>query len=329
MMEMEAMGRYCVGVDLGGTFIKFGALREDRTASETFQLPTPLDRGSEGVIAQIVAGAEQVIAREKLPRDRVVGVGIGSPGPIDLDAGVIISLPNIPGMDNCPLRDRVAERTSLPTVLENDANAAAYGEFVCGAGRDVQDMVMLTLGTGLGSGIILGGSVLHGSHKIGAELGHMIVDPGGELCGCGQKGCLERYCSATFLAAYAVRRIREGSAGGRLEAILNTQGALDAADVNAARREGDAFAAEVWDRSIRYLAIGCVNICRIFDPAEIVLAGGLTKAGDDLMVPLRTEFRRQHWTLSDVKTRLSLARLGTDAGVIGAAGVAWKEFETR
>ncbi|HUU58985.1 MAG TPA: ROK family protein [Phycisphaerae bacterium] len=323
------MAKLCIGIDLGGTFIKFGLLDGQRNPGRTFPLPTPVDRGAEGVVEQMVQGAEKLIRDEGIPRDQVMGVGIGSPGPINLSDGIIISMPNIPGMDDCPLRDRVSAGLNLPAVLENDANAAAYGEYVCGAGGNSGDMVLLTLGTGIGSGIILDGKILHGSHEIGGELGHMIVAPGGELCGCGQRGCLERHSSATYMAQYAARLIREEGRPSSLREVLDRKGGIDAADVNAARRAGDALAVEVWDRAVHYLAVACVNICRIFDPERIVLAGGLTKAGDDLMDPLREHFRQMHWTLSAPKTELLLSSLGNDAGVIGAAGVAWSAFGGR
>ena len=315
----------CIGIDLGGTFIKFVALDEKMVPGETFQVPTPPDGGADGVVEQMAAGAEALIRDQEIAREDILGVGIGSPGPIEISAGTIISLPNIPGLDGCPIRDRVSRRLGLPAVLENDANAAAYGEYVCGAGKEARDMVMLTLGTGLGSGIILDGRVLHGSHEIGGEIGHMIVQPGGERCGCGQRGCLERYASATYMALRAMRLIRQEGRESRLAALLERKGSIDAADINAARAAGDELAAEVWARSVYYLAIGCINICRIFDPDEIVLAGGLTNAGDDLMDPLLADFERLNWDLVEHRTRVVLASLGSDAGAIGAAGVAWSE----
>jgi glucokinase len=210
-------------------------------------------------------------------------------------------------------------------VLENDANAAAYGEFLCGAGKGSKDMVLLTLGTGVGSGIIVGGRLLYGSHEIGGELGHIILVPGGELCGCGQRGCLERYCSATFMALLATRMIRDGR-DSSLKSLLESKGMIDTRDIKAAGKAGDPLAEEVWDRGTYYLALGCVNICRIFDPERIVFSGGLTKAGEDLMVPLTKHFAQLHWTLTPIRTELRIAELGNDAGVIGAAGVAWRAF---
>jgi len=319
------MAAWCIGIDLGGTFIKFGLLSEDRRLRGVFQLPTRRDGGADGIVAQIVSGVKQLMTCQELPeQDEVVAVGIGAPGPLKITEGTILAMPNIPGMENVPLRDRLSSQLNLPVVLENDANAGAYGEYLCGAGQGASDLVMLTLGTGVGSGIIVDGSILHGSHEIGGELGHMIIEPGGEPCGCGQRGCLERYCSATYLAERAVRMIRQEGRGGRLEDVLRRKGQIDAKDINEARKAGDELAEQLWDSEAYYLALACVNICRIFDPEKIVLAGGLTRAGEDLLRPLREHFARLHWTLTEPRTEIALASLGDNAGIIGAAGIGWR-----
>jgi len=320
------MKRTCLGIDLGGTFIKFGLLDADRTPGQAHQLPTPTGEGSEGVVRQMIAGAEQTLAQAGLSRGDLVGIGIGAPGPLDLDAGVVIAMPNVPGMENAPLRDRMSEAIGCRAVLENDANAAAYGEYVCGAGKEARDMVMLTLGTGVGSGVVVDGRVLHGAHGIGAELGHTIIEPDGEVCGCGQRGCVERYCSATYIGHYATGRIRDGEESS-LAGVLAQAGELTAKDINAARQEGDALAAEVWQRGVYYLALACVNVCRMFDPDEIVLAGGMIQAGDDLMGPLVEQYEQLRWSLTPRQTDIAFSTLGADAGVIGAAGVAWQAFD--
>jgi glucokinase len=263
--------------------------------------------------------------RRSLTAADVLSIGIGAPGPLNICKGVVIAMPNIPGMENCALRDSVAEGVGARAVLENDANAAAFGEFIAGAGKGARDMVMLTLGTGVGSGIVIDGKVLHGAHDIGAEFGHMIVQPGGEKCGCGQVGCLERYCSATYLALRAQRQIEAGRAS-TLKDALEKSGKITSQDVNEAAKAGDELAAEVWDQAMRYLALACVNITRILDPDEIVLAGGMVNAGDDLMTPLRKHYQAMHWSLTPVLSPVVIATLGSDAGVIGAAGVAWENF---
>ena len=315
------MAKYCIGIDLGGTFIKFGLLDENMRASGIFQLPTPSDR--QGVVDQMISGAKQLIACEGIDKRDIHAVGIGSPGPLNIAAGVVIDMPNIPGFAGCPLRDLVGSALGLKAVLENDANAAGYGEYIAGAGAGTQDMVLLTLGTGVGSGIVIGGKVLHGAHDIGAELGHMIIVPDGELCACGQHGCLEKYTSSRNISQQVCKLIERGEKSS-LSKVLAAKGDLDAKDILDAAKAGDALAAGVWDKTAYYLALACVNICRIFDPEEIVFAGGMAKAGEDLLNPVRKHFQKQHWKLAPIKTRLAIAKLGSDAGVIGAAGVAWK-----
>ena len=318
------MSKWCIGIDLGGTFIKFIALDADRKATEPFQLPTP--DGGKAVLQQMIDGAKSAFDRYGLDRQDVLGVGIGSPGPLKVSEGIIVAMPNVADMENVPIRDRVAEGVGLPAVLENDANAAAFGEYISGAGGPRGDMVLLTLGTGIGSGIILGGRILHGWHELGGEIGHWVVAPGGELCGCGQRGCLERYSSAAAIARLAAREIEQNGRDSLLKARLADRGAIDAKDVNEARLAGDALAGEIWHQAVYYLAVACINICRALDPEEIILAGGLIKAGEDLTQPLEKCFRELNWTLTEPMTKLSLARMGNDAGVLGAAGVAWQAF---
>lgn len=315
------MAKYCIGIDLGGTFIKFTLVDESYRASEVIQRAT--GSGSDEVVSNMVLGAETLLSQQSVNRRDVVAVGIGSPGPLNTAKGIILDSPNIKGMVNFPLRDRVCERLGLPGVLVNDANAAAYGEYLCGAGHHQGDMVLLTLGTGVGSGIVLGGKLLEGAHGIGGEMGHMVVHPGGEPCGCGQRGCLERYCSATFIAQRARRLLDRSRLTGLLAERLANQGEITAKDVEETAFAGDETASQIWQEAVYYLAIGCVNICRTFDPDRIVLGGGLTHAGARLMVPLLAEVEKLNWTLTEQKTRIEFAQLGNRAGSIGAAGVAW------
>lgn len=316
------MARMCIGIDLGGTFTKFALLDEQMRLGGQCQLDTPVAQGPEGVVRVMVEGCGRLIRENNVSPDQLVGVGVGSPGPLDLDAGLVIAMPNIPGFDRFPLRDRLADQLHLPATLENDANAAAFGEYLCGSGKSARVMVLLTLGTGLGGGIVIDGKVLHGAHSMGAEIGHMIVVPEGEPCGCGQRGCIERYASATYLALRARRAVESGRKSSLAE-VLAAKGEIDSRDVNQARQAGDELAGEFWDQACYYLGIACVSLARVLDPDVILLGGGLAGAGDDLLEPTRRHFIRQHWQLTPPRTRLELASLGNDAGVIGAAGQAW------
>jgi glucokinase len=220
-----------------------------------------------------------------------------------------------------PLRDRLRAATHQKVFVENDANAAAYGEFVAGAGRAARDMVMLTLGTGVGGGVILEGRLLRGHFDNAGEIGHMIVEPGGDRCPCGQRGCLERYASASAVGRWAGRELEAGAASSLREMFERT-GQVDARDVQLAMAAGDALAARLWNETVRYLAIAAVNIQHMLNPEQIILAGGLIGAGDRLLDPLREQFARLTWNSAADGPSFALATLGTDAGVIGVAALA-------
>jgi len=333
-MELEleglrVMNDVCIGIDLGGTFIKFGLLDSAGSlVGAVTSVPTPTAGGGDALVESMAAGVGELLAscaETATPR----AVGIGAPGPLDLAAGEVVAMPNLPGLEKYPLRDAVARRLGLPAMFENDANAAAYGEYVGGVGCAGKDMVMLTLGTGVGSGILHEGRVIHGSYGLGGELGHMIVEPHGRPCGCGQRGCLEQYASAASIARFATPRVEQASATTTLSALLAANGAITSRDMVEASLAGDPLAQELWDEMIFYLAIGCVNICRIFDPSQIVLAGGLTKAGEALLNPLKKAIAAESWTMSETHTDVLLAKLGSDAGAIGAAGLAWQMLENQ
>ena len=320
------MAKVALGVDFGGTFVKFISMDENLKTSEIFQLPTEIEKGPEGIVNKIVEGINKLIADENFAIDDIVGVGIGSPGPLSIKTGTLLALPNIPGMENFPLVKKVSERIPLPVTLENDANAAAYAEFLCGMGRGTHDMVMVTLGTGVGSGIVHNGRIVHGAHDTGGEMGHLIVYPGGRQCSCGQKGCLEEYSSAMKMALHAQRELHENQVDSSLQKIVSDVGKITSRDILEAAKAGDEFAAEKWNQCCYYLALGCISVCRLLDPERIVLAGGLSNAGDMLLDNVN-----KYWDAMDCKlyprtTELALATVGSAAGAIGAAGVAWANF---
>ena len=322
-----AMSTYYLGVDLGGTFTKLGLLEGQGSDIRTWgfrQVPTATESPA-ALVDSIVRAAGALIEDEKLDPARCGGIGVGAPGPLNRALGLILHLPNIPGMANLALARLIAEATGIPAVLENDANAAALGEYLFGVGRDVDSMVMLTLGTGVGGGIVVDGQIIHGAHDYAGEIGHLLVEPGGRPCNCGQRGCLEQYASATHMARYAEMAARNGRAS-ILNDTLARKGSLDAADINAARKLGDELATEAWLTACRMLAVACVSLERLLDCEMIVLAGGMTKAGEDLLNPLDEFYSQLDWKLSPRQSRLAIATLGDKAGVWGAAGVALQTF---
>ncbi len=317
------MARRCyVGIDLGGTNIKGGVVTEERQVLSRVSIPTKAWNGPDHVITLIAGLVERVITEARVQRSEIVGVGIGSPGSMSHTQGIIIRPPNLPGWVNVPLRDRVKELTGLPTTLENDANAAAWGEFWAGAGRGTRHMVMFTLGTGVGGGIITDGRLLRGHFDNGAELGHMIVQPGGRLCGCGQKGCLEAYSSAHYTGLRAKEAVEAGEPSTLSETLKKT-GQVTSEDVAKAAAAGDPLAARIWDETCYYLAVACVNMQHATNPERILLAGGLIGACNVLLDPLRKYSAEMTWNAADDLPEILFATLGNDAGFIGAAGAAW------
>ncbi|MAE62752.1 MAG: hypothetical protein CMJ18_00650 [Phycisphaeraceae bacterium] len=318
------MGHF-IGLDLGGTNVKAGLVDDEANVMANLSVPTEGEGGADRVIEVMASAAKEVAAKAGVKMDRVAGIGIGAPGPLDFEAGVVKAAPNLPGWIDVRLRDRIAEATGCPAVLENDANAAAFGEFWAGAGRDpdIRHLVMLTLGTGIGSGLIVDGRVIHGGYGLGGEGGHIIVQPDGRLCGCGQRGCLEAYTSAAQAARRAQEALDAGedSVLGRISA--GQQGEITAEDVFDAAAGGDALALRIVDETAQYLGIAAVTFCRLLDPQMIVFAGGMIAAGDFLFDRIRRSFSDHDWDLVAPQVRIVPATLGNDAGFIGAAAVAW------
>lgn len=317
------MAELLIGIDLGGTNIKTGLVQTDGKLLETVSIPT--GKGPDTVIANMIKSAEQVLLKAGHQKSEVLGVGIASPGALDSAKGIVKKAGNLEGFVQLPLRDRVAQGLGLPAVLENDANAAAYGEYFAGVGKTagVQDLVVFTLGTGVGGGIIYKGELLRGFHDVGAELGHIIVQPGGIPCTCGQIGCLERYASASACGDRATALLKASQEPSTLREILAAHGAVTSADVAIhAETKHDKLAEHIWDETCRYLAIGCITAMHHTDPDLIVLAGGMIKAGEFLRARVEHHVRQQFWNLTPLETRIELAVLGNDAGVIGAAGLA-------
>lgn len=312
---------YTIGIDLGGTNIKGGICDERGELLIRHMIDTEAARGCEHVIQRMALLVDELLRLAKLGKERIMGIGIGAPGPMSHAEGIVHHAPNLPGWTNVPLRDRFATLSGRPVTLENDANAAAFGEFAAGAGKDVRDMVMLTLGTGLGGGIVMDGKLWRGHFDNAGEIGHAIIVPNGRPCPCGQRGCLERYASANAVA----ERLREAVHAGErslLTSRIVTGEPFDARDVLAAMEQGDALALRIWDETCYYLALSVVNAQHVLNPELVVFAGGLINAGPRLLNPVREHFNRLSWKIAPDAPKIALATLGTDAGTIGAAMLA-------
>ncbi len=327
---MDHKSRWVVGVDLGGTNIVVGLVPiEGGQVLGLRSLPTESHRGAKSVVDRMIQMIEDAIAEVLSEhggvRSQIAGVGIGSPGPLDRKTGTVINTPNL-GWRNFPLRDLIANAVHLPATLDNDANCATYGEWWLGAGRDVQTLVGLTLGTGIGGGIVLDGEIFHGCSDVAGELGHMTIESSGRKCKCGNYGCLEAYASGPAIALRAAEGIEAGEetiltelVGGKLEQIT-------AATVYEGVVREDPYATEVMRETVRYLGAGIANIINILNPEMVVIAGGVTRAGDHLFVPLRAEVRKRAFRAAEERCRIVPAELSGTAGVVGAVAAFKKEM---
>jgi glucokinase len=311
--------RYIVGIDLGGTNIVAGTVAED--GSEVLGVvsePTFSEQGPDAVVNRIVKLARASVAQAGVKE--VAGVGIGSPGPLDTKSGIVLLTPNL-GWVNMPLRDRVSSALGWAAALDNDANCAIYGEWWCGAARGADYVVGLTIGTGIGGGIILHGAIYHGASDIAGEIGHMSIDSTGRRCKCGNYGCLEAYASGPAIAARAVEGIQTGAETALPQYVGGDLSKITAQVVYEAASDGDLFALEVVRDTAKFLGAGVANIINIFNPQVVVICGGVTLAGDNLFLPLRSEVKRRAFKPAVDVCRILPGALPGTAGVVGAAAV--------
>ncbi len=311
-----------IGIDLGGTTLSVALVERDGRMLASRSTPTDAARGPQPVIDKMVRMADELLTSASLDRSAVVGVGVGSPGPLDLDAGRIVRAANLPGWIDVPLRSLLFDKLEIDVVLDNDGNTAAFGEHWAGAGRGYRDMVMLTLGTGVGAGVVLGGQLVHGHFHNAAELGHTIVAIDGLRCACGQRGCLEQYASAGGVARRAIDAIEHGQSSVLTD---NDTEPITAERVADGARAGDDVCLHIWDEACRALAIACINIQHSYNPECVVFGGGMSDAGDFLLDGVNHHLAAQRWSLCDDVPSLRLAELGREAGVIGAGGLAWRQ----
>ena len=319
---MTVREQFIVGIDLGGTNIAAGAMPVDGTREIAMRMiPTLAEGGAAAVVDRIAALVEDVITQTRhetgADRSDFLGVGIGSPGPLDRARGVVIVTPNL-GWRDFPLRDEVSSRVNLPATLDNDANCATLGEFWCGAAKGGRNVVGLTIGTGIGGGLILDGKLYHGAADMAGEIGHTTIDSTGRRCKCGNYGCLEAYTSGPAIAERA-REVLEGDEDSLLVQMVDGDvKKITAQTVFEASKRGDRVALEVVRDTAHFLGVGVSNLLNIFNPDTFVIAGGVTQAGDLLFDPLRAEVRRRAFKPAVDSCRIVPGALPLSAGVVGA-----------
>jgi glucokinase len=308
-----------IGIDVGGTKIAAGVVGPDGTIGARTHRDTPANSVDETAAAICDAAAELIAG------DDVEAVGIGAAGFVSSDRSTVLFAPNLAWRDE-PLGARVGNKLKIPVVVENDANAAAWGEFAFGAAKDVEHMLCLTIGTGIGGGVVIDGELLRGAHGVAAELGHMRVVPGGHRCGCGARGCLEQYASGRAL----VREGRAQAEAGSLAAVqmLSVCGISDPAEltgpmITSAAAAGDPCAVELLEDLGQWLGEGLASLATMFDPTTIVIGGGVSAAKDLLMKSAQVAFEKNLPAKANrPHPSFGLAELGNDAGLIGAADLA-------
>lgn len=312
--------RYFVGLDVGGTAMKAGVVDDAGVPLSSVSLPTEASRGQERGLDRMCETIREAVHAAKRRLDDIDAIGVATPGLMDIAAGLIIDPPNLRPWKNVPVRRHVSAVFGKPTAFQNDANAAALGEFWAGAGKGVSSLVFFTLGTGVGGGIVLDGKVLEGRNSHGGELGHMKIEmTQPRRCGCGRLGCLEAYASATAVVKRTYEALNQPESGSSLHGVLKTTGELTARDVFTAWMGGDSLASQIVEDTAIYLAIGAMNVMHTIDPDMIVFGGGMTAAGEPFLQRIRHHVNELAFSIPAVRTSVRFAQLGTDAGFIGAA----------
>jgi glucokinase len=320
----EDRQRPVLAVDVGGTkMIVAVVLPDGKIVSRRYYL-TLADEGAGAVINRLSSAINRSIGRARRRIAEPIGIGIAIAGVLDTGRGVVTTSPNLPGWRNVPLKDVIAARSGLPAYLINDASAAALGEHRFGAGRGFDNLLFLTVSTGIGGGIIINGELYSGADGCAGELGHMTIEPSGPRCHCGNFGCLEALASGWAITREAVTRINRGEKS----SINELAGGVDnitAEIVAAAARRGDSLAADIIAKAANYLGIGLANLVNIFNPELIIIGGGLSKMGNMLLKPARGVIKERAFRLPAQSVRIVRARLGSNAGIIGAAThVSWQ-----
>ncbi|MBQ8577955.1 MAG: ROK family protein [Clostridia bacterium] len=312
---------YTIGIDLGGTNIAAGIVNDNYEIIRKDSVPTGADRPGEEIVKDMAALCKKLIADEGLTEADIEYIGIATPGTADSDTGVVVYANNLPFLD-FPIADLLKKHINIDRVLiENDANAAAKGEAVAGAAKGYANSVMITLGTGVGGGIIIDNKVYSGFNHAGAELGHIVIKHNGVPCSCGRKGCWEAYSSATALIRMTREKIAtEGHATKMWDMIEGNLDNVSGRTAFNAAREGDKAGQEVVDMYIDYLASGLASIINIFQPEVLSIGGGISNEKDNLLIPVKERIKGETYSRDNIKaTDIRIATLRNDAGIIGAA----------
>jgi len=308
-----------LAIDLGGTKIIAAIVSSQGQVMAREYYPTLAGEGPQSVIDRILFAIDHLLSLRNIDLSQLDSISIAAAGAIDLDKGVITISPNLPGWHDIPLRDIVNRKYKVNTLLINDASAAALGEYHFGAGKGVNNLIYLTVSTGIGGGIIINGELYLGPSGSAGEIGHMTIDINGPRCSCGNIGCLETLASGTAVAREAIRRIGQGEESSLTDMVEGKIENITAEKVSMAAQGGDSLASDVISEAATYLGVGMVNLVNIFNPEMIIVGGGVAQIGDLLLDPVRQVVKERAFQLSAQAVRIVPAQLGDNAGVLGAA----------
>ncbi|MEG0289345.1 MAG: ROK family glucokinase [Carnobacterium sp.] len=325
------MSKKLIGIDLGGTTVKFAVLTETGEIQQKWSIITDISDEGAKIVPAIVASINEHIERFGMSAADFIGIGMGSPGTVDREKGTVIGAYNLNWKTLQPVKQLIESGTGIPFAIDNDANVAALGERWKGAGENEDDMAFLTLGTGVGGGIVAEGHLLHGAAGAAGEVGHITVEPNGYDCTCGKKGCLETVASATGVVRLARDYAEEYAGESNLKVMIDDGQLVTAKDVFEFAKQKDALAVHVIDKVAFYLGLACGNIANILNPSTIVIGGGVSNAGEFLTDQVQDYFNTFTFPTVRDSCKIRLAQLGNDAGVIGASslikGIVAKQVE--
>ncbi|MBI1871496.1 MAG: ROK family protein [Chlamydiae bacterium] len=306
---------YFLGIDMGGTNLRFGLVDEEGKLKWSSRFPTEAGSPKEEIFGVMKKGIDQGLQEAKVKSYRVKAIGVGVPGCVDFKTGLIYTLVNIPGWENTPLASKIKEVFNLPVFVDNDVNVMALGELFFGAARGARNVICITLGTGVGGGVIVEGNLYRGSSMTAGEVGHIVLEKDGAQCNCGNRGCLERYIGNRYLVERALALYAE-NAGVKIPEPLSPESLTQAA------RNGDQVAKAVWKEMANYLGIVLGGLVNFFNPDRIVIGGGVAEAGEFLFGPLEKGLKERSMKIPGNLVQLKKAELGVNAGLIGAATLA-------
>jgi len=323
------MEELILAVDLGGTNVRVAAVNPQGRILHKFTFPTEASRGREKVVENIISKIQEFLVRFPDEEFEVLGGGFGIPGAIVLDRGIVSQSPNLPGWEDFDIRSQLSEGLRMPIFIENDANSFSLGEGWLGAARDVKDFCCLTLGTGVGGGIVLNGDIWHGAEGMAGEIGHMVIDVNGPLCQCGSRGCLEVFASGSAVRRMAIEAVRRNEKTDLVERCGGAFEAITSKTVYESALDGDPLSREIFQRMGMYLGVGLANLVNLLNVKLMVIGGRVSEAWDFFIDHARGEIEKRALGSMGKGVRIERAKCGDDAGILGAAYLVKSEREKR